>query len=324
MIRLFYVLPQQASNNIFSGEISILGTLANPSVSVKVNNASLNLQGENLELQCFASLDDKVIKLTDTSITFSSFTFDNIEANLDIQTFTGGLSGEARTFLDQNNEIVTMFSASILPTSPMNVKEDGSSIFNTKLPETFLASLSLPLINSTKYGQITDFSLTIVRSKGRFDIQGGAGENRSFTDNPINGYLLDSGECLLILDEELPVSFVAFGSIAKGLFDIQVNDLLFDAQGFKKIFDLGVFKIHSGVAQGAFHLGGLLTDPEFNGSVDVIDFSCEVPDYIEGAITAVNAQLTSRGKYLSAENVFARTNNGNCAVDVAINLTMAI
>ena len=312
-------LPQQASNNIVSGQITILGTLANPSVSVKVNNASLNLQGENLELQCFASLDDKVIKLTDTSITFSSFTFDNLEANLDIQTFTGGLSGEARTFLDQNNEIVTMFSASILPTSPMNVKEDGSSIFNTRLLETFLASLSLPLINSTKYGQITDFSLTIVRSKGRFDIQGGTGENRSFTDNPINGYLLDSGECLLILDEELPVSFVAFGSIAKGLFDIQVNDLLFDAQGFKKIFDLGVFKIHSGIAQGAFHLGGLLTDPEFNGSVDVTDFSCEVPDYIEGPITAVNAQLTGQGKYLSAENVIARTNNGNCAVDVAIN-----
>jgi hypothetical protein len=312
-------LPQQTTDNVVSGQINILGTLANPSVSVRVSNASLNLQGENLEIQCFASLDDKVLNLSDTLITFSSFTFSNIEANLNLESFTGGLFGESRTSLGSDNNIITQFSASILPTSPVNTRDLSSSIFDTKFPETFLATLSLPLINSTKYGQITNFSLTIVRSKGRFDIQGGVGGNRSFTDNPINGYLLDNGECLLILDEELPVSFVAFGSIAKGIFDIQVNDLLFDAQGFKKIFDLGVFKINSGIAEGAFHLGGLLTDPEFNGSVDVTNFSCEVPDYIEGPITAVNAQLTGEGKYLNAENILGVTKSGQCVVDVAIN-----
>ncbi len=55
-------LPQQTTDNVVSGQINILGTLANPSVSVRVSNASLNLQGENLEIQCFASLDDKVLE----------------------------------------------------------------------------------------------------------------------------------------------------------------------------------------------------------------------------------------------------------------------
>lgn len=312
-------ISQQTSDDTVTAQLNVLGTLSNPSVSVRVSNASVNLQGERLQIQSFVSLDDRVINLSETSVRFSSFNFTGIEAHLNLSSFTGRVTGEGRTFLGAFNEITSEFSLSIVPTTAVKTEEETKGLFSTAVPETFLATLSLPLINSTQYGQISDFSLSIIRSKGRFDVQGGTGKSLSFTNNPINGYLLDSGECLLILDDQLPVSFVAFGSIARGLFDIQVQDVLLDAERLKKIFDLGVFRINRGRASGSFHLGGLLTDPEFSGSVDVTDFSCEVPDYIEGEITASTAQLTGQGKYLSAEQVLGRTKDGNCFVDVAIN-----
>lgn len=311
-------ISQQTSENTLTGQINVLGTLSNPSVSVRVSNASVNVQGENMVLQCFASLDDKVAALSETSVTFANLFFSNIAANLDLQSYTGSLFGKFSSFIDKTNEITSEFTLSVIPTS-VAPQEAKKGLFFTSFPETFLATLSLPYINSTKFGQISDFTLSGVRSKGRFDIQGSVEKNRGFTNNPINGYLLDNGECLLILDDVLPVSFVAFGSIAKGLFDIQVNDLVFDAERFKKIFDFGDFRITRGMAVGSFHLGGLLTDPEFNGSVDVTSFSCEIPNFIEGPITAAKAQLTGQGKYLRAENVLGQTQNGNCVVDVNIN-----
>ncbi len=310
---------QQTSENVLSAQVSILGTLSNPSISMDFSKALLNFQGEKVRVRSIASLDDGMINLSDTSGEFASFTFSSINGGFDLRSFTGNLTGEVSTFLGDKNQIKSSFTAEIIPTSLSGPSKKTGGVLNPVIPDSFVGTLTMPLISSTQYGDIKDFTLTVIRSKGRFDIQGGAGKDRSFTDNPINGYLLDSGECLLILDQKLPLSFVAFGSVAKGLFDIQVNDMVLNAEGFTKIFDLGVFKISQGTASGSFHLGGLLLDPEFTGSVDIENFACDVPDFIEGQITAAKTQLTGQGKYLKAQNISAKTKNGDCFVDVAIN-----
>ena len=313
------LLSQQNTANQFSADMHVLGTIKKPSISFSLYNTFLDFGGMRTELTAHCLFENGNITVPDGSIETNMFSLENIQAFFDMQTFSGSIQGNASIQNLVHEKTEKAFIIDIFSPFPQKEIKEKTFLSFLEIPETFSLNLRIPEAKKNTEGRRDDFNLSFIRSPSRFDIQGGFGPASSIISAPsIQGYYTDLGDILVLLDERLPLSLLAYGQIKENLINLTFSDLVLDASYFTWFLNFGEFKILEGFGKGNFSIGGYVQDPEFSGMVEVVDFECEVPHFIPGIIRAETGTILAEDKVIQMPQILGLTKKGSCVVDVAL------
>lgn len=292
-------LSDQKAINVLNAEITALGPINNPGITVSVFNTSISLAGSSLELNLNASLEDGNAKIIDSTVAIAGQKISGIQANFNLSTFTGNLLG----VLDGNllgGKYITPLEIDI--SSPMEQNSSEFGFSNFSIPESFLLSLMLSNIESSAFGNYENVKLTVVSSPNRFDFFGG--------NNQIIGSFVDGKNLKVQTAENLPIRMNVNGTIENSLLDISVDDFFLDFSKVSNFLKFPFFHALSGTAYGNLHIGGYSTDPEFSGALVAQNLWYSIPDYLNENFYSKEIKIDVEDNAFVMRNLVSRVKNG--------------
>lgn len=266
-----HFLDSQEKNTL-SLEGSVLGPINNLMVNANVPNGSIKLGQNFLDIQGSLTLEDNVINSSNMNLLFSDIKVSNINLDFSLKELSGKLLGD---FAFDSNLLTakTPFEFSFSPFVPGDIS-------------SFMADLNLKKLESSATDTINNYHLRAIRTPGRFDFTAGTKES-------IKGYYLDSGDLYATVLGEFPILFEASGSIKDKQFDIYLEKIKANLKNIGSLLAIEDFKMKSGLLEGNFHLGGLVSDPEFTGNFVANDFLIAIPNYIPVDLLGKRVEITA-------------------------------
>lgn len=295
-------LANQKNPNVLNAEITALGPIENPGITVSVYDTSVSLGGSSLDLTLNANLEDGIAKILDSTVSFAGQKISKLQADLNLSTFNGMLSGNVDgKFL--GGEYGSPFEINL--SSPFATQDENAefSFSNFNLPESFLVTAILNKITSTSFGNYDDVKVSLVSSPGRLDFFGGK-------NNAIVGSFVDGKVLKVQTSQDLPIRMNVNGTIDNSLLDISVDDFYLDFSKVSKFLRFPFFAAISGIGYGNLHIGGYVTDPEFSGALVAQDFLYSIPDYINENFYSKNIKIDVEDNAFVMNNLVSRTKKG--------------
>ncbi|MBE6350042.1 MAG: hypothetical protein E7062_04760, partial [Spirochaetaceae bacterium] len=296
------LMANQEKENKTSLQLSLLGTLENPNISVFVQDFGLTLGNTTLFAQGLFSLDDGKVLCNETNVSFGTTKLNNIQGNFDIKTFSGDISSNLEA-LYGNEKITTGITLNIASSEVLD---------KVTIPRFFSLVLETSEIDGSAFGKAKPVSFVINREINQFTFLGGY-------DNAISGFYKDSGEVSLDLKNPFFLNLHGEGTISAEKLDVTLYDVYGDLSKISPFVAFPSFSLESGILLGSAHIGGLLTDPEFTSNLWVKDFKFTVPDFLSESLVAHEVVIQSEGSTLFFDTDTVRSLNGEekvfCSLD---------
>lgn len=267
-----HILDSQEDNSL-SLNVSLLGPINNLFITADILDAAVKLGKNYMNLRGTVVLEDKTIYSSDINMDFGGIKVSNINFDFGLKDFSGKLLGDF-DFTSRFISAKTPFELTFTPFTPGKLS-------------SFMADLNLKKLESTATKTIENYHLRVFKTPAGYDFTGGTKES-------IVGYFRNSGELYASITGEFPVLLTAQGSIKNNQFDIYLDNIKADIKNIGPIIALSQFTMKSGLLEGNFHLGGLLSDPEFTGDFVVNDFVIAVPDYVAVDLTGKTVNIQAR------------------------------
>ena len=267
------IMTQQEFENTISASMSILGSLDNPLVSLEIPHASFKITTSTLELAGGFELEDKVVYCKYFDGKWSKFKLGNSSGSFSITDLQGTI----------NSEISAEFGTALTASSPIEI---SVKIGKGEEENPLEASLVFTNLESNIMDPIENYRVSVVRNDGKFDFVAGQ-------KGLITGTISDDGELYAKVDGDFPLTFTAGGKIKNKEMDILLASVKGDITTFGRFLPEGAVSFGGGSLSGRVQLGGLLTDPEFSGSVKVDNFSLNVPGFLSYPITSDSLVITA-------------------------------
>lgn len=266
---------QTVDNNI-NAEITALGILDNPAISLSFHDSSFLLNSTPLKFNGQLLLEDGSILLNGFRMNYGDSLIQNTVCSINLKDFTGEFFGEYTL----NNSFDNMYIPIKIQLKSFETKTtEDWSITKLKIPKNFTMSLQFPKINSNFFGNHNDINFQLIKTQDRFDLVGGK-------NNEIKGYYKNTNEIFLSMDKSLPLSFIASGNVSKDNLNVNFNDVFIDSSFFAKFVQFPEFGLSKGVLQGSFILSGIIQDPEFIGTLTAQNFEFVCPSYVQEKVYA--------------------------------------
>lgn len=293
-------LDNQKSPNVLNANITALGPIDNPGVTVSVFDTSISLGNSPMEINFDASLEDGQANIIDSSIEIAGQNISDLKGNFDLSSFTGNVLGKLDgSFLEGSYSVPFEINVSSINDSIY----DDFGFSNLKIPESFLISLNVKEFLSKEFGNYKNLNVNIVSSPGRFDFF--AGKNNAIIGSFVDGKILK-----LETAQNLPVRMLVNGIIENSLLDIQVDDFYLDFTSVTNFINLPFFKPIGGFAYGNLHIGGFSTDPEFSGDLFAQDLLFSVPDFVNESLYSKQIKIDVEDDAFIINNLVARGKKG--------------
>ncbi len=302
-----HFLEHQYQEDTVTVHATVLGQLSNPFVSLDASNVHLHVNGFPLAASASLMLDDKILSGTGLNCTFQNFKAQDFGFELSLDEMKGNGTGIFSVDMQE------LFRG----TSPVHFSfaldetEEGVTKIDLK-KAGYDASLVFEDIQSNYDAVIKDYEIAVRHDEGMYYLTAG-------TTGGISGFLLDSGEFYLSALADFPMTFTADGSIRETNLDVQMADIHGNLSVLKPIFT-EQFSIDEGEFTGNLHLGGTITDPDFNGSLTVQNMVLLMPDYIVEPMVAQTAILTADDSTFEAKNVLFDVGKGQALADLTIEM----
>lgn len=293
-------LSEQKATNVLNAEITVLGPINNPGVTVSVLNSSIALAGSSVKLDLNASLEDGNVNISDSVIDIAGQKISDIQANFSLSNFTGNLLGSLGGSL-LGGKYTSPFEINISSSLDGVASDFGFSNFS--IPDSFLLSILLNKIESTSFGNYENVKLTVISSPDRFDFFGG-------NNNEIVGSFVDGKVLKVQTAQNLPIRMNVNGTIENSLLDISVDDFYLDFSKITNFLNFPYFHAISGLAYGNLHIGGYATDPEFSGDLIAQDLLYSIPDYINENFYSKNIKIDVEDNAFVMNNLVSRAKKG--------------
>lgn len=287
---------------------TILGQVKNPFVSLEVPELSLHAKAFPVTGSLNLTLDDRIVTASDLNVSYKIFNLEDFGFELSLEGGTGFGYGmfniNSEPLLTASSPVAISFALD----GDTGVLEEGFDF--TKA--SYEASLVLEDIQTGYDITIEDYAVNVRHDEGLWYLTAG-------TTGGISGFLLDTGEFYLSALADFPVSFIADGSIKNSQLDIQVSEIEGNINSFSMFFNKE-FSISNGAFAGDLHLGGKVSDPDIDGSLNVENLTLLVPGYVAEPLIAKEALLIAEDSTFTSKQVHFDVGKGQALADLTIEM----
>ncbi|MCQ2613236.1 MAG: translocation/assembly module TamB domain-containing protein [Treponemataceae bacterium] len=247
-------LLDQTQDNVLDADISVLGPISNPQVTLNVPSVNLKLGDNEAVLSGTFALEDKAVRCEELQGKFGNFSLNNAQAEFSID----GMEGSFSTVLNAD-------MGKMAVNAPLSVKFNitPADRYSGGEPSIY-AEATVTNFSVTSFPVVEKYRMTFERNPGVTFVTGG--ENDS-----LMVCFYDSGDFFASAYEEFPIHFNADGYFKNNQMDINVSNLEGDVKLLSDIVKTDIFGIENGKISGNLKLGGLATDPEFHGTITLSD-----------------------------------------------------
>ncbi len=293
-------LSSQGADNVLNAEISALGTISSPFVSVDVSSASLLLSGLPLNAHGRAVLDDSGLSVENVDVSWAFLNVRDFFADFDPKSFSGKAQAEMEVSLAGKT-----LSAPLSFFADGVIDEEEKNLF--ALPDFFTVSVSSEGLSGSFLKNDVPFKLNAVHIPGQFDI---------FTDNPHGFKASVAGNSFDVSTGKNDIlSFAANGELGEGgAMDIFVTDIEADLKKINEKIDIPFVSFPAGTLSGNVRLSGLTSDPEFAGAVQLDSLSILIPLISKNSLDASSVQITAGAEGLTMNDTLFTVGKGSVMV----------
>ncbi len=273
-------LSGQQIDNTITGMLSASGTLENPYISLSLDNSSAQISGKPLIFHGNLAFLDNSIELPSFEFFWNGIEVKNIIGSLDLDSFTGAMLGEVSAKIG-SLQAEAPFSISVV---------NDSSVSSSLIPEAFTIEFDSEGIATSLLQEPLPLFLSVSRSPGISIIT--SGENIGIT-----GVYYDSGDMMFTMNRDKEIHFDMEGSYKNREMNFVFTDLFANIPSFSFLIGNDLISIYNGTLSGNLILSGLITDPSFDGVLEINDLEVNspqfIPDHIESdLIIATLSQST--------------------------------
>ncbi len=247
-------MTDQTQDNVIDADISVIGPVTNPQVTLTVPSVNLKLGDNDAVLSGSFFLEDKAVRCEDLQGKFANFSLRDAQAEFSIDGMEGSFSSVLNADMGKmalNAPVAVKFNV-----TPADRYSGGQ-------PSVY-AEATLSDFSVTGFPAVEKYPMTFERNPGVTFVTGG--ENDS-----LMVCFYDSGDFFASAYDEFPIRFNAEGSFKSNQMDINVSNLEGDIKLLSDFVRTDMFAIEDGKITGNLRLGGLATDPEFHGTVTLSD-----------------------------------------------------
>jgi len=156
------------------------------------------------------------------------------------------------------------------------------------------------------------WSMDVRREGNTTEFSGGPGEG-------LKGYYRDDGGFELSVQEPLPVTFDASGTLTSTRIEADFNRIAFKAEKIPKLLDLTVLKFLRGQAKGNIRVSGPLRDPDFFGAITATQVYAKV-EIIPEELGPFRGNLIFREKEFVLQSMLVPVEGGTAEVSASFTL----
>ncbi len=298
----------QQSDNFVSADISVSGSPDMMLASVSIPESSVRVGRSDMNVRARAMYEDGNVIVRDASVSWNNLRASNIHADFS----TADLRGSAGTTLAgvlAGSSFYTDLQADFQGNAPASLEEEDGEMgafgwigaFG-ELARSFSAGFELSDIKWRDISVENPLRGSIDREPGVTALY--AGEN-----DELSGLLLDNGVFTASLIGDLPIQLQADGSASDGILDVDVSGVDIDMARLWPIVGWPIVAFDGGHVVGDFHIGGYVSDPDFDGVLNANDIVVRAPDYFPAAFDPSSFLFVADGKEIRAP-LFTVAGNG--------------
>ena len=267
-------IAEHSENNTLTANIIASGSAKNPYIGLEVEPLSLMLAGETMKLSGSAYVEEKILTVEKTGLSYGDVRVKDVAVNFDLNTFTGS----ANAVLDAIVMKKSVHAPLVLNVSNSLVTE-GSF-----LPSEYTALLSCASVGGDLFCKPFPFSLTLVHGEGITTFFTGE-------EQGIFGSVTDDLTVNVSAAENKPVQFNLTGSTAGNQLDLKLQNMRVDAAKLLSFMDIPKLKVYNGLIRASVAIKGLKSDPDFSGSVSVENADFMLPTMLSHHVTFPKALM---------------------------------
>lgn len=308
------VAQMQIDRNTCSATVSAMGTVENPFVAINIAPSSVSFGGIPFDFNGSAFLDDGQFFLEDANINFGNHSVSNISGDFSLATFSGGISAT------YDGEISSLYNihAPISFNLVSSAESDKTGFLGMMdsiskgLPEFIEGKLDINLEGSF-FEEPYPVNLSLVKLPGYISV--------SSRDNlGINGTIATGGIVNIQLDGRMPIHTQIHGIVSNQLLDINLDNVYCDLSVFKNLVYFPYVALYGGILQGSLNIGGILADPDFDGSFNVANLDLNCPDYVTEHIIGKDVQILVKENELRIDSEVFAVKQGKVVMDLYLGM----
>lgn len=278
----------QQKDNLVSLSASLSGTPDNVMASADITQLLLKTGGFNLDAHGKLLLEDKDFSIYDCVASWHGQVLTDIAGSY--------------AMADGKASLNAKYSG-IVGKSPVTTAIAVDAVFGAtdsfapkRLAERFTVHAKVSDLRWKTVAPAEPIEATFVHEPGITAIY--AGKNDAIT-----GFLLDDGSFSLQASGVSPVQFHADGGIVNSALSISVNDFHVDMPKLWPMTGLGYVLFDEGSLDGSFTISGLVSDPEFNGTLLASGVIVEAPGYLSDVYGPASFEIKAEGKTFTANAI---------------------
>jgi hypothetical protein len=299
---LMRFMRAQTEENELTASLTFSGTPDSLFASAEVSSLSWRVGGHDLSARAMILVEDGSIVLSNTVASWNGQSIGPATGTFNL------VSGEARidaaySGLVNDEPCSAGFVATLVPdpTASQGTSSDGAvpGSLGDRLERFTLAVTARDIV----WGQVrpaAPFTATLVHEPGINALYAGP-------DDMITGFLLDDGTFSLKMSEASPVSLTADGSVEGDQIAVIASQIRVDMARLWPLVAIDVVSFHSGIVTGELAVSGLLSDPDFFGTLKAEGVVVSSPDFVEERYVPDPFEIVAEGKTLTVEEFSLRS-----------------
>lgn len=314
------VLTAQSQENTINAVFTAMGTMENPFINAQIQPSSFSAGNVPVEFASTLRLEDGVFYVDDTQLLMGAQKITDISAFFSIVDFAGQF--HARYNADISNAykvdipLTLTVESSLSELAKQNPHREQPDFIEslmtlTKgLPE-YVSLNAKASLKGNLFEENGDISITFVRVPGVIMVT-------SDNDLGISGAYYDSGIVDFTLSGKMPLHASINGTVIGNAMDIYITNIQSDISKFTKLLSYPYIKAHGGLVSGELRIGGVFTDPEFNGDVVVQNPVISCPDYVPDLMKSDVMDVVIRNNRLTVHDQVFTVKKGKAILDLEL------
>jgi hypothetical protein len=278
----------QLPSSIVSLSVAASGTPEKPVISADVRKCVYRLGDFDISGLGKFSFENGTATLADATVSWNGNTLTSLNIKLPFDTFRAHAESDYASTLGDSG-LSAKLVLDLIPASGIQMTDVR------ELPavmDRFSVQASISDGHWRSFSFKDPFSVSFVHEPGVTAVYAGK-------DDAITGFLLDDGTFSLQSGPTLPVSFHADGEVVRSNLSIRVDDFHTDLPVLWPLVGPREVEFANGKLDGSFVISGLLSDPEFRGSIQARGVVVRAPAFLAGTYGPASFDINAEGKNLT-------------------------
>lgn len=308
-----HFFTNQNRDNTIDVDISALGTLDNPGITVDLSKSSILYDDKVANLSGRVILEDGLATTSDIHLQYGGNEIYNTVISFNLKNFSGKMAGTYKGVFE-DDDVDATFAVDLEPDNE-TVSNKSWTFITTKIPKNYSLNFRIPSINSVFWGKFEDVIGKISKKDNRYDLSLGQ-------DNFLSGYYLDTHECYLKLQKPFPVNLTAKGFVSLQNCNVVISNIEIDADKIAKYVAIPEFTLYKGKVYGDLIFDGLLQDPEISGTLIAENIEFASPAYCEERISTPLLIIEATKNVIKFDKTIFNSTETEKVVECDVKLTL--